>query len=677
MPFRFRLLLCTGVLALMAAAGRTSAADAARTLPPIDAFFENARFSAARIAPDGHSVALKVGTPARRDSLIVIDLDTMRGTPVAYFDDADIGDFDWVNSRRLVFDMDDRRVARGMIEYAPGLFAVDRDGKRMEQLVNREAYPGATRNPRANQAFLPRNTYMLGQSGAQKSDAIYVARVHGAVSPRDEFVDLLLLDTVSALWRVVPRPPHAKQWLLDQWGDPRIVVAHFEGTTTTYLRDTKSGAWNVLESHARYAGGDGAFTPLAFTPDGNLLVQTRGQGDKAALHTLNIQSGKLDPQPLLSLKDFDFDGEPVIANGKLLGVHIRADAESSVWYDPAMKAAQADVDAKLPNTVNRLDIGAHSDSPWLLVSASSDVQPRVYLVYNTADKSLSKIGESHPRIAPAQMGRLQLVHYKARDGMDIPAWLTLPAGPARKGLPMVVLVHGGPYLRGGSWTWDPEAQFLASRGYAVLEPEFRGSTGYGWRHFRAGWKQWGLKMQDDIADGTRWAIGQGYADAQRICIGGASYGGYAALMGLVNDPGLYRCAIDWVGVTDIALMVEGRWTFRDNLPEEWKEYGIPELVGDVSADAAQFKATSPLQQAARITQPLLLAYGGSDRRVPAYHGKKFYDAVSAVNKQVEWVEYPGEGHGWALPATRIDFWGRVEKFLAQQIGGIDMHTVSQ
>ncbi|CDG81165.1 alpha/beta hydrolase family protein [Janthinobacterium agaricidamnosum] len=314
---------------------------------------------------------------------------------------------------------------------------------------------------------------------------------------------------------------------------------------------------------------------------------------------------------------------------------------------------------------------AQPGAPHLLVRSYSDQQPDVYRLFNTDNGKWQKVGGTYPKITAAQMATQELVHYQARDGLDIPAWLTLPHGVARKdrkNLPLVVLVHGGPYLRGGSWAWDPEAQFLASRGYAVLQPEYRGSTGFGEKHFKAGWKQWGLTMQDDIADGTRWAIAEGIADSQRICIAGASYGGYATLMGLVNDPHLYRCGINWLGVTDIGLMYSGHWSFASDLSEEWKQYGMPELIGDPVKDAEQFKATSPVQQAARIKQPLLLAYGAADRRVPLYHGKKFRDAIKATNQDVEWVVYDEEGHGWTLPKNRIDFWSRVEKFLARNIG---------
>jgi dipeptidyl aminopeptidase/acylaminoacyl peptidase len=230
---------------------------------------------------------------------------------------------------------------------------------------------------------------------------------------------------------------------------------------------------------------------------------------------------------------------------------------------------------------------------------------------------------------------------------------------------MVVLVHGGPWARGGHLAWNREVQFLATRGYAVLQPEFRGSEGFGREHFEAGWKQWGQAMQDDVADGTRWAIDQGVADPKRICIAGASYGGYATLMGLVKNPELYRCGVDWVGVTDINLLYDLRFT---RTSQEAKTYGLPVLIGDQSKDAAMLKANSPLENASKIKQPLLLAYGGKDRTVPIDHGEKFYKAVKEVNPKVEWIEYPEEGHGWRYERTSLDFWARVEKFLAENLG---------
>lgn len=186
---------------------------------------------------------------------------------------------------------------------------------------------------------------------------------------------------------------------------------------------------------------------------------------------------------------------------------------------------------------------------------------------------------------------MDMVHYKACDGLPIPAYLTLPPGGVKKNLPLLVFVHGGPWVRGATWGWDSEVRFLASRGYAVLQPEFRGNRGFGRRHLEAGFKQWGLAMQNDLADGVRWAIAEGIADPKRICIMGASYGGYATMMGLVHAPDLFRCGVNWVGVTDIDLMYGVGWS---DLSDDYKRYGMPALVGDRVKDAAQFKATSPM-----------------------------------------------------------------------------------
>jgi dipeptidyl aminopeptidase/acylaminoacyl peptidase len=306
----------------------------------------------------------------------------------------------------------------------------------------------------------------------------------------------------------------------------------------------------------------------------------------------------------------------------------------------------------------------HGNSPWVLVQAEADVQPMLTFLYNTETRKLTRVGASLPRIDPRQMSRTEFVHYPARDGLQIPAYLTLPKGQPKTGLPLIVLVHGGPFVRGSKWQWDPEVQFLASRGYAVLQPEFRGSTGYGSKLFSAGFKQWGQAMQDDLADGARWAIAQGTADPKRICIAGASYGGYAVLMGLKKNPELFRCGVNWVGVTDIQLLFSSTWS---DISGEAKKYDMKELIGNPMADAAVFKANSPVEQAASIKQAVLLAYGAWDTRVPVVHGRRFLDAVKPYNPGVEWVVYEKEGHGWAHQDTKLDFWGRVERFLARNL----------
>ena len=656
--------ICAGLLALAACAAYASAAPVAPARPPVESFFENPAFSAALLSPDARHLALRVGSAGKHDVLAVIDVDTMAFKVVANFSDADVGSFEWVNNDRLLFNSADRGVAEGQSQLDPGLYAVDRTGARFRQLANRGGYYG---HPSRDPMVLPSTTYMLHQRGAQDSDNVYVISAEYDHRYAFRSTELLQLNTVNGRSKPVASPAPVRDWLLDQKGEPRVALSYDRNIRKTWYLDPATAAWRTIAESQSYKEAPGNFTPFAFGPDGTLFVTANGDGDKTGLYRFDFAAGKLG-QAIVKVDDYDFSGQLLTNQRKLLGVRVLSDAYSDEWIDAGMKAVKLRIDALLPSTVNLVSVAARAETAWVLVESHSDVQPRFTSLFNMESGQLKKVGGSQIRIDPARMGRQQMVRYKARDGRVIPAWLTLPQGSAGKNLPLVMLVHGGPFLRGGEWGWDADTQFLASRGYAVLAPEFRGSRGFGRDHFRAGMKQWGLAMQDDIADGAKWAIAEGIVDPARICIAGASYGGYAALMGLVNDPGLYKCAINWLGVTDIELMYTGHWSFDSDMSDVYKQYGMPVLVGDVEKDAAQFKATSPLEQAARVTQPLLLAYGGADKRVPLYHGRKFYEAVKLTNPNVEWVVYPDEGHGWQSLTTNIDFWTRVEKFLDRNIG---------
>jgi dipeptidyl aminopeptidase/acylaminoacyl peptidase len=634
-------------------------AQAPAARPPIEHFFENDAFGGAKLSPSGRYLAMRSGSPGRHDFLAVIDLETRTAKSVAEFNDTDIGDFEWVNDERLVFDAHDAMFANADQEGAPGLFAVNRDGSNYVMLARRHLHGLAPQ---------PWNTFMLGQPGAQDSEWIYVLRPLYDRNDKYFGTRLRRLNTLTGEAQVAPEPDvEVSTFMLDAKGEPRLALLYGDVKTVIHYRDPATGQWREVASHDAYRGEQDAIKPVGFGPDGTLYVIANAGEDMATLRTFDFATGKVSKEPLVVTHGYDFVGS-LVGKDKVLGVRLTTDAESNIWFDPAMKEIQAAVDKAVPSTVNLIDVPARPGSPWVLVESYSDRQPLRYLLYHTGTGKVELVGSSYPKIQPARMGRQEPIRYKARDGLEIPGLLTLPADGVRKNLPMVVLVHGGPWVRGASWGWNPESQFLASRGYAVLEVEYRGSTGFGLRHWEAGLKQWGLAMQNDIADGTRWAIAQGIADPGRICIGGASYGGYATLMGLVNDPDLYRCGFEWVGVTDIELMYKGTWYAKSNASPGYLRYGMPALIGDLVKDAAQLKATSPIEQAARITQPLLLAYGEEDQRVPLYHGRKFYSAVKATNKQVEWVTYTGEGHGWSLPRNRIDFWQRVERFLDRHIG---------
>ena len=612
----------------------------------------------AALSPSGKYLAAIVSHETEHDRLVVIDLETLKANVAAHFALDDVSEFQWVNDERLVLTAGNKNIPVGLIEAAAGLFAVNRDGSKPIQLAARGW---------AQREKLPWNTYLLNQPGAQNSDFIYVENrnIDKKSGRFTGVVDLKKLNVVTgqADWASTP-DAEPIGWVLDQHGEPRIALARFKGTSLPYLQ-REAGTWEVLA----VSGPDNKpqiVRPLAFASD-NLLYVTSPTDDKAMVRALDLSTMKLG-EPLIELDGYDFDGELFIRDGKLLGMRYTTEGDGNMWFDAELKATQAEIDKLLPNTVNLMTPAKQAGSNNVLIYSYSDRQPPAYYVYRTDVRRLVKVGQQFPEIDPATQARQKMVAYKARDGMQIPALLTLPQKPASNKSPLVVLVHGGPYARGSKWGWDAASQFLASRGYVVLEPFFRGSTGFGMKHFKAGWKQWGLKMQDDLADGARWAVENRYADSRRICIAGASYGGYAALMGALNDPDLFQCAVNWAGVTDIEMLYTGHWLYTSDLSAEWKQYGMPLLVGDLEKDAAQLRATSPVKQAERIKRPILMGYGGSDQRVPIVHGKHFLLEVRPHNKKVEFKEYDDEGHSLKLAKNRIDFWTRVEKFLDKHIG---------
>jgi acetyl esterase/lipase len=630
----------------------------------ISSFFEYPTLSSAQLSPNGRYVAMLVPAKGGYVRLGVMDVTANVPKVLASFEDADISRFHWINNDRLVFEAGDRSTGVGDQHQGSGLYAINRDGTEFRQLVERSLQLLATRSS-SSRNVLPANTYFC--AAIHDSDDIYVCQFDvtwGRAKDRSiKSENLLRLNTKTGHSITVERPGVTIAWGIDQKGEPRTATTIDGDLESVFYRNPGQEKWRKLAEFNTYDGT--GFTPYFLGPDGTLYVSSRNGTDKASLYRYDLSKNSIDREPLVSLKDYDFTGSIVSNDKKILGVRFETDADDTKWLDPEMQAMQKSINDLLPSTVNQISVAYHPETPYVLVHSFSDIQPSVYFLYDSTSKKLTMLGSSMPQIDPQQMSTKDMVRYKARDGLDIPAYLTMPKGADKKNLPMVLLVHGGPYVRGGSWRWNREAQFLASRGYVVLEPEYRGSTGFGWKHFKSGWKQWGLAMQNDVADGAKWAIEQGIADPRRICIAGASYGGYATLMGLVNDPGLYRCGFEWAGVTDINLMYDVSWS---DISNEYLQYGMPLLVGDQDKDAAQLKATSPLANAARIKQPLLLAYGGSDVRVPVVHGTKFRDAVKATNPNVEWIEYPEEGHGWRLQKNNIDFWTRVEKFLDKNIG---------
>jgi len=626
---------------------------------PIASFFKEPQFRDARLSPDGKNIAMIMKGANDRMVLAILEVGQLRPEIIANYEDKDVRTFHWINNERLVYDLTDLQYKEAQRFFGHGLYAVNKDRSKRVRLVTHQ-FTGARTKVVGNE--LPWYTHYLDIVHGSDTPDIYVTQ---AVEAGSDINDLYRVNTITGNTVLIPRPGKVNTWLIDKSGEARIAVTTEEDKSVINYKDPKTNAWRKLAT-SNWTSDD-RIEPVFLSPEGDLYVRANNGKDLRSLYRFDLEKNQLEAEPVISLKGYDFSGQ-LIYNGpqkKVLGLRYEMSRPATVWFDEVMAEKQKQIDALLPDTHNALHFPSDLKTNIALVHSYSDITPGTWQLFDFSTKRMVRLGNSKPDIKPEQMAEQQILNYTARDGLQIPVNLTLPPQGAGKNLPAVVLVHGGPYLRGNHWNWNPQAQFLASRGYAVIEPDYRGSTGYGSKHFRAGIKQWGLAMQDDVADAAKWAVAQGYADSKRICIAGASYGGYATLMGLIKDPDIFRCGIEWVGVTDINLMYDIHWS---DFSDEWKWYGMPALIGDQTKDAAQLKATSPLQNVDKLTRPLLMAYGKRDYRVPIDHGTKFYKTIKEKNAGVEWVEYPEEGHGFFLLKNNIDFWGRVEKFLEQNIG---------
>ena len=645
--------------------GAAALPSTAASLPPSD-FFKKAEFSELVMSPSGKYISALVLGGDGRKRLAVLDVaDLSKSRIVASSKTADVVDARWVNDERLVLWIYDSKDSLVNNRHA-AMLAVNASGNDSPRVLVRQLWRINTIGTNIADRSLTPNHRLRALLRNGSNDVIVEEYVFDELGDVDH-TNLKRLDTVNgqSLTISLGAPPGARHWALDAAGNPRVVGAIQQSKELLYWKPTPDSEWIKVQETER-ASGAGPANPLYVDAGNRLFASARADAkdDNASLVSVDLSSSIDKAQVLLSAPGYDL--RPSIernGRGDVLGVHYLTDARGSLWFDAGMKAIQERVNALLPGTINRLGCGTCEHRDKVLVTSSSDRQPPAYWLFDTKAGTLASIGSSRPWVKPTTMAQRDMIRIEARDGLSLPVHITRPNG-AKGPQPMVVLVHGGPYVRGGQWAWEPESQFLASRGYLVVEPEFRGSTGFGFKHFRAGWKQWGLKMQDDLADAAQWAVKQGFADPKRICIAGASYGGYATLMGLIRNPELFRCGFEWVGVTDIDLMYSASWS---DTSEDSIKYSMPFLIGDRVKDAAQLAATSPIRLADKVTQPLLMAYGALDRRVPMEHGTQFRDAVRKTNKQVEWVVYPDEGHGWAAPETDIDFWTRVEQFLDKNL----------
>jgi dipeptidyl aminopeptidase/acylaminoacyl peptidase len=655
-----------------AVAGLVLAATAVQAAPPpAAAFFKDADIAEVVLSPSGRQLALTTARGAKRVGLAVFDLGTGKATRAAQFTDGDVSQVHWVNDNRLVFGVVDLSDGSGRPNGAPGLYAVNPDGSEMRQLVRRMNRPVVGDGLNRRERLLDWNHRLLRVPAPRAGDGRDEVLVEEVSLDERHVATPLWLDTRTGRTRSpgVGAPPHTVGWVTDSRGELRVALTRHQGRAAAFWRGPGQDDWQPLfESSALQA----PFGIHAVDTAGQLFVtHAKGKSGETVLSRYDFDRRAPAPDPMVVTPGFNFQGMVLAdADGAALGVRVVTDGESTVWFDPALKVLQQEADERFPGRINRISCRRCGQPDMTaLVRSFSDRDPGQFWVYQAqppdGEKTWRGVGRARDDIQPSEMARMDFHRIQARDGRDLPVWVTKSAD-AKVALPAVVLVHGGPWVRGNAWGWHAQAQFLASRGYAVIEPEFRGSTGYGQAHFRAGFKQWGRAMQNDVADALKWAQAQGIA-SDKACIVGASYGGYSALMGLVNDPALYRCGVAAMAVTDLELLLNGSWWVDDDTSGEARKYRLPEMIGDPVKDAEMIAATSPVKQAARIKAPVLLAFGEDDRRVPLAHGKRMRDALREAGNEPVWVTYPGEGHGFGIVKNRVDFAERMAAFLATHL----------
>ena len=469
--------------------------------------------------------------------------------------------------------------------------------------------------------------------------------------------------------RVVKNPGHVVGWLPDRQGTIRIGVERTKDKTTLIYRDDEKSPWRPLSELPTNLSNPPE--PLGFSSDGkSIYLIAQNEKDFRAFYFCDLATGKIG-EPLLELPGYDVEflysgprAGPIWSDRKqaIVGFRYVTDGPRVKWFDADYEQNMAAINQALPGMVN-LPMNISNNDQSMLILSFSDCEPGAYYIYTPAEGKMQTFARVCPWIKPEQMAEMHPIKYTARDGLEIKGYLTVPLGQKAMNLPLVVLPHGGPWIR-DMWGYDPLVQMLANRGYAVLQMNYRGSAGYGADFSKKGRKEVGGAIQQDIEDATRWAIRKKIADPTRIAIMGASYGGYSALYALGQSPGLYCCGISIAGVTDWVSIYKNlddpEYVFA-------REHWIKE-IGDPEKDEEILKAISPVNFADKIVAPLLIIQGKEDKRVPQKQAKKMIAALENAGRKPESLFISEEGHSFRREKARIQEFKAIEAFLAKHLG---------
>ena len=619
---------------------------------PVETFFKDPEFSRMRLSPDGKWLAA-IAPRKGKNNLLTIRLSDRKLFGCTEENENEVHSFNWISNERMIFQMKDlNNFPNG------GLYAVNRDGSRHKVLnPSLKAYREfGSRVFKVIELFAP----LTGQGG----DILVKVRKGGGKfrEERAFYGDIVRLNTFTAKEkRVVFNRGDILKFVADRENVVRIGVAqHALTRTILHRRDAKSDWEEIYSADFRIA-----IEPLGFGTNPDTLYVAAPNGDKKALFQFDLKAMKLG-RMIFAHPKFDVpSGPPIISGktGKVLGVSYEAERPQTYWFDKDYQEYQAMIDNALPGMANDIKNWSKKEERILFHSHSDKTIGSYYLldISNRKKPKLEKLLDLAEWIDPAKMSPMNSIQYTARDGLNIHGYLTIPNGSDGKNLPLIVHPHGGPSAR-DYWGWNKEVQFLANRGYAVFQPNFRGSTGYGTRLYTAGFREWGGKMQNDITDGVKHLIAEGIVDAGRVGIYGASYGGYATMAGLCFTPELYRCGINYVGVTDIDLILK-----EYPLPKKINDAIDAVMIADRSKDKDWIKSRSIQNNIEKVKAPVLMAYGMKDWRVPPKHGRILKRALDRNNIPNKLIIKANEGHGYRNEDNVFEFYREVDAFLEQHM----------
>ena len=628
-----RIFCALAVLGGTVQAMETRPAQQQPSLIPLRDFFRNPEGASYQVSPGGDFISWMAPWENRLN--VFVQPSDGSGEPRRLTDatQRDIAGYFWAAKDQIVYLQDD-----GGDENFH-LYAVDADGGNRRDLT---PFPGVR----------------VGVVDDLRDDEDHLLI---SMNKRDARVfDVFRLNTRNGgMELVAENPGSVSSWITDHDGKVRAAV-QTDGVNTEFLsRATEDEPFKkVLSTNFRESAD-----PLFFTYDNKHLYASSNIGrDKSAIVRLDPATGE-ELEVIFQ--------HPEVDTGVLLGSDKRKvitaaaftrDKQEYHFFDDWRRELQEKLEKKLPGTEVALS-SMNRDEDKFIVRTHSDRSRGAFYYYDSKTDELRKLADISPWLDAEQLAPMEPVRIPARDGLELPAYLTLPPGVEPKDLPTVLLVHGGPWAR-DAWGFDGAAQFLANRGYAVLQVNFRGSTGYGREFWEKSFKQWGKTMQDDLTDSAKWLVERGIADPERIAIYGGSYGGYAALAGMAFTPDVYAAGISFVGPSNL-------FTLLASVPPYWEPYRQMqyEMIGNPETEKDLLTAASPLFSADQIAAPLLIAQGANDPRVKKAESDQIVEALKKRGIDVPYIVKDNEGHGFANEENRLYFYRAVERFLAKHLGG--------